>query len=149
MSELATTVGTVLQLKPRQVWSTTPETTVYECIKQMAEKEVGALLVMEGEQLAGIISERDYARKLALKGLSSKVTKVAEIMSSPVLTVTTKHTVGDCMRIITDKHIRHLPVVEDEKVLGVISIGDLVNCVISEQETTIRHLQAYISGMPG
>jgi CBS domain-containing protein len=148
MSELATTVGTVLKQKPRQVWATTPETTVYECIKMMAEKEVGALLVMEGEQLAGIISERDYARKLALKGLSSKATKVADIMSCPVLTVTSKHTVGDCMQIITEKHIRHLPVVEGEKVLGVISIGDLVNCVITEQESTIRHLQAYINGMP-
>jgi CBS domain-containing protein len=150
MSEFSTRVGKVLKQKSgQQVWSTTPETTVFDCIKLMAEKQVGALLVMKGETLEGIISERDYARKLALRGLSSKQTLAAEIMTSPVLTVTPKHTVGDCMLIITEKRIRHLPVMDGGRVLGVISIGDLVNCVISEQESTIRHLQAYIAGTPG
>lgn len=146
MSELTTTIGTLLKHKPRRVWSTTPDASVYDCIEMMADREVGALLVMEHSQLLGIISERDYARKVILQGKSSKETPVAEIMSSPVIFVTLQHTVGDCMRTITEKRIRHLPVVEDGVVIGVISIGDLVNWVISEQETTIRHLEAYICG---
>jgi CBS domain-containing protein len=146
MSELATTIGTLLKHKPRGVWSTTPDASVYDCIEMMAEKEVGALLVMEHSQLLGIISERDYARKVILQGKLSKETPVAEIMSSPVIFVSLQHTVGDCMRTISDHRIRHLPVVEDGVVIGVISIGDLVNWVISEQETTIRHLEAYICG---
>jgi CBS domain-containing protein len=112
----------------------------------MAEKSVGALLVMEQGQLLGIVSERDYARKVVLQGHSSKDTPVSAIMSSPVVTVTRQHTVGECLRIITDKHFRHLVVVEHGAVVGVVSIGDLVNCVITEQEQTIRHLHAYISG---
>jgi CBS domain-containing protein len=146
MSELATTIGTLLKHKPREVWSTTADASVYDCIELMAEKEVGALLVMEHGRLLGIISERDYARKVILQGKSSKETAVAEIMSSPVIFVSLQHTVGDCMRTITDHRIRHLPVVEDGVVIGVISIGDLVNWVISEQEKTIRHLEAYICG---
>jgi CBS domain-containing protein len=146
MSELTTSIGKLLKHKPRSVWSTTPDASVYDCIELMAEKEVGALLVMEHSKLLGIISERDYARKVILQGKSSKETTVAEIMSSPVIFVSLQHTVGDCMRTITDNRIRHLPVMEDGAVIGVISIGDLVNWVISEQEETIRHLQAYISG---
>jgi CBS domain-containing protein len=148
MSEFSTKVSEVLGHKPRKVYSATPETTVYECIKLMAEQQVGALLILRGDEIAGILSERDYARKLALKGLSSKTTTAAEIMSRPVLTVSPRHTVGDCMHIITEKRIRHLPVLEDGKVVGVISIGDLVNQMIQEQQTTIRHLQAYITGSP-
>jgi CBS domain-containing protein len=101
---------------------------------------------MEHGELRGIVSERDYARKVVLQGHSSKETPVSAIMSSPVVTVSRQHTVGECLRIITDRHFRHLAVVENGTVVGVVSIGDLVNCIITEQEQTIRHLHAYISG---
>lgn len=145
MSELSTTVGEVLKQKARQVWSTHSAASVYEAIALMAEKQVGALPVMEQGKLAGIISERDYARKVILQERSSKTTAVGEIMSSPVVSVSLEHTVGDCMRMVTDHRIRHLPVQDHNTVVGMISIGDLVKWVISEQEATIRHLEAYIS----
>jgi CBS domain-containing protein len=146
MSEMTTTVDAILRKKTGGILSIAPSDSVYHAIEIMAEKGVGALLVMEGDALVGILSERDYARKVVLKGHTSKETKVAEIMSSPVISVSPKHTVGDCLRIITDSHIRHLPVTEDGAVVGVLSIGDLVNFVITEQQETIRHLKAYISG---
>lgn len=146
MSEMTTTIGAVLRQKAGEVLSISPDASVYQAIELMAEKSVGALLVMEQGQLLGIVSERDYARKVVLQGHSSKDTPVTAIMSSPVVTVTLQHTVGECLRIITDKHFRHLAVVERGAVVGVVSIGDLVNCVITEQEQTIRHLHAYISG---
>ena len=148
MSEMTTTVGTVLRQKPADILWIAPDASVYDAIKLMSEKGVGALLVMERGELLGIISERDYARKIVLQGRASQDTLVSEIMSSPVVSVTRQNTVAECLRIITDRHFRHLAVVEHGKVVGVVSIGDLVNCIMTEQEQTIRHLHAYISGAP-
>jgi CBS domain-containing protein len=144
--EITRKVGTLLRNKTGEIWSLDPSASVYDAVRIMAEKEVGALLVMRGQKLVGIVSERDYARKIVLQGRSSHETQVAEIMTSPVITVTPSHTVGECMRIVTEKRIRHLPVVEGEKVTGIVSIGDLVNWVVTEQEETIRHLEAFIAG---
>jgi signal-transduction protein with cAMP-binding, CBS, and nucleotidyltransferase domain len=146
VSELATTVDTVLKKKRRDIWSTTAEASVYQCVEMMAEKEVGALLVMQGDELIGVVSERDYARKVILQGRSSKETAVSEIMSAPAICVSAGHTIGDCMLIMTKNRIRHLPVRDGSRVTGVVSIGDLVNWIITEQEKTIRHLEAYICG---
>lgn len=146
MSELTTTIGVLLQQKPVQIWSIEPGASVYRAIEMMADRQVGALLVIEKGVLKGIVSERDYARKVILKGRSSKDMTVAEIMTSPVIFVSRDHSVEDCMRIITKNRIRHLPVLREGEVTGMISIGDLVNWVITEQEHTIRHLEAYISG---
>jgi len=146
MSELATTIRDVLKNKAREVWSTRPDATVYQAIELMADKQVGALPVLENGQLAGIISERDYARKIILKGRSSKETAVSEIMSSPVISVSPHTTVGECMRLVTDNRVRHLPVLEGGRMVGMISIGDLVNWIIHEQQETIRQLEAYIAG---
>ena len=146
MSEMTTTIGEVLRQKSPEILSIAPDASVYEAIELMADKGVGALLVMERGELLGIVSERDYARKVILQGRHSKETQVSEIMSSPVVAVTKQHTVGECLRTITDRHFRHLAVTEHGRVIGVISIGDLVNSIISEQEQTIRHLHTYISG---
>lgn len=146
MAEFKTQISEVLKKKAGPVWSITPDASVYRAIEMMAEHQVGALLVIERDQLLGIISERDYARKVILQGRLSKETPVSQIMSSPVITVTSRHTVGECMAIITEKRIRHLPVLDNRAIVGLISIGDLVNWVITEQEETIRHLEAYISG---
>jgi CBS domain-containing protein len=144
------TIESVLKLKGRQVLSVAPTATVYEAIEKMSEKGVGALLVMSEGRLTGIISERDYARKVILKDRSSKQTQVREIMTTPVLTVTPADTVEECMRIITENRIRHLPVVDRDRVVGIISIGDLVNWIITAHEETIGQLQSYISGQyPG
>jgi CBS domain-containing protein len=143
--KMSGTVALVLRRKGGEVWFVSPEQSVYEAIERMADKAVGALLVISGDKLVGIISERDYARKVILKGRASRTTQVKEIMTSPVIFVTPDHAVGECMDIITRNHIRHLPVVENEKVLGVVSIGDLVKWLVSEQEVTIEHLQNYIS----
>lgn len=142
------TISEILNYKGSNVWTISPYATVFDAIELMAEKNIGALLVTDGDKLVGIISERDYTRKVALKGKSSKQTAVKEILSGEVIQVTPDHTVEECMRLMTDHRVRHLPVVEGEKILGVVSIGDLVNWIISAQSSTIHQLQTYISGYP-
>jgi len=143
---MSDTVGSILQDKGHHVWSVSPDASVFQAISLMADKGIGALVVIAGETLVGILSERDYARKVVLQGKSSKDTRVGDIMTSPVFSVGPNHTVDDCMRIVTTKRIRHLPVVQDEKVVGVVSIGDLVRRVIATQGDTIQYLQEYIVG---
>jgi len=137
-------VEQLLDQKPRAIYSIGPEEPVLAAIKKMAEHHVGALLVMSGEKLVGIMSERDYARKVVLLGRSSTETRVDAIMTGKVVTVTAKQDAHDCMRLMTDMRIRHLPVVAGERVIGVLSIGDLVRAVIEEQERTIADLESYI-----
>lgn len=139
------TAGQLLEAKGHLVYSIGPDEPVYEAIRRMAEHSVGALLVMEGERLVGIVSERDYARKVILKDRSSRTTPVRDIMSSPVVTVRPEATVAECMQLMTERRIRHLPVVSGERVLGVLSIGDLVKAVIADQQAEIEQLTRYIA----
>lgn len=138
-------VSDILKVKPSNIFSVAGQVSVYDAIKVMGEKNIGALLIMEGDKLTGILSERDYARKVVLKGKSSRETPVRDIMTENVLTVTPEDTIERCMAIMTEKHIRHLPVVEADKVLGMVSIGDVVNGIIESQKQTIAHLQSYIA----
>ena len=140
------TVNQLLKGKGADIWSANPQMTVYEALELMAEKNVGALIVLEGEKLTGIFSERDYARKVILKGKSPMDTLVGEIMSRKVTCVRRDQTIEDCMALMTDKRVRHLPVLQDDRVVGVISIGDVVKDVISEQEFIIEQLENYIAG---
>jgi CBS domain-containing protein len=137
-------VQQLLDQKPKGIYSVAPSDPVLTAIKKMAEHHVGALLVMSGDRLAGIISERDYARKVVLLGRSSEETRVEAIMTAKVVTVTPRQDAHDCMRLMTDMRIRHLPVVNGDRVVGVLSIGDLVRAVIEEQERTIADLESYI-----
>ena len=143
------TVSEILSHKGTTVWSISPKATVFEAVAMMAAKNVGALLVTEDDKLVGIISERDYTRKVILKGKSSRETAVKEILSGHVIHVSPSHTVEECLRLMTDHHFRHLPVLDGDKVVGIVSIGDLVNWIISAQHTTISQLQTYITGVPG
>lgn len=144
--KITASVSALLQNKRAELFSVTPETTVFDAIKLMAHKNIGAVVVMSGDKLMGMLSERDYTRKVVLQGRSSKDTWVREIVSQPVITVTPHSTVDECMKLMTEKRIRHLPVVDAGKVVGLISIGDLVNWIISSQHAAIEQMEQYISG---
>jgi CBS domain-containing protein len=144
--KLQDTVERILKQKGSQVYSVPPHATVYEALEEMADKDIGGLVVMQGTDLVGFISERDYVRKVILKGHSSKELQVDEIMSSPVVTVDLRTTVDECMQRMTNERCRHLPVVEGGSVVGVVSIGDLVNWIMTSQDFTIHQLEDYISG---
>jgi CBS domain-containing protein len=144
--DVSGTIRAILNRKSGDVFSIPPDATVFQAIEMMDKKNVGALLVMKNDQLLGIISERDYTRKVVLRGKRSRETKVAEIMSTNVTVTHLSEPVEKCLHLMTDKHIRHLPVVEEDRVVGVISIGDLVKHVISCQSAAIAHLEHYIHG---
>jgi len=132
------TVADILRTKGREVWTITPETIVFDALKMMADKNVGALVVMDGAKVTGILSERDYARKVILQ--------TREIMSTNVYFVSPEQNIEDCMALFTNKRVRHLPVLQTDQLIGMISIGDVVKAVIAEQESTIKHLENYITG---
>jgi CBS domain-containing protein len=140
------TVKQLLESKGRDVWSVSPDTSVLEAIKKMADKQIGALLVLDQGKPVGIVSERDYARKVILQGRSSQETAVKEIMTTRVVCARPDLNVEECMAIMTDKRIRHLPVMEGDEVVGMISIGDLVKAIIAEQQFIINQLERYIAG---
>jgi len=142
-----TVVNQVLKVKGSEVWSVTPDTSVYDALKLMAQRNIGAVLVVEEETIFGIFSERDYARKVILKGRSSRDTLVSDIMTANLIYVNSSQTVEECMSLMSDHRIRHLPVLTDEgKLAGIITIGDVVKAIISEQELLINHLEEYITG---
>ena len=139
-------VSSVLIGKTSALWSIAPEATVFEAIKLMAEKNIGSLLVMAGNKLVGVFTERDYTRKIALQGKTSKETRVADIMTGKVISVTPDDSVEDCMHLMTNHRVRHLPVLEGGNVIGLVSIGDLVNWIISTQNAHIEQMEQYIAG---
>jgi CBS domain-containing protein len=140
------TVREILAAKGGKVWSISPDATVFDALKEMADNDVGALVVLDGGTVAGLLSERDYARKVILHGRSSKDLQVKEIMSSKVYFVNPEQNIEDCMALFTNKRVRHLPVMESDKLTGIISIGDVVKATIAEHEYTIKHLENYITG---
>jgi CBS domain-containing protein len=140
------TVRDILREKGTQVYATSPDASVYDALQQMADKNIGALIVFEGDRMVGLISERDYARKIVLKNKFSRETAVSEIMSRDVVTVSPDRNLEECMEVITARRVRHLPVVEDDRVLGIISIGDIVKGIIEHKEFVIEQLEYYITG---
>ncbi|HEX5789871.1 MAG TPA: CBS domain-containing protein [Luteolibacter sp.] len=145
--EVQGTVRDILQRKGDQVWTTTEDATVYEAIGLMGNKNIGALVVLDAQgKVSGVLSERDYSRKIVLQGRTSRETRVGDILSRPVITVQRKDAIQDCLKLMTEKRIRHLPVVVEDRLVGLISMGDLVSWVIESQQSTIEHLQGYISG---
>ena len=144
--EITTTIGSILNRKGTTVWSVSPTNTVFEAISMMAEKNIGALPVMEGDRLVGMISERDYARKVILLGRGSKETAVAEIMTLNVRTMGLGDSVQECMQIMTENRVRHIPVLENDTLIGLISIGDCVNWIISAQTAAIDDLERFVTG---
>jgi len=140
------TARDLLREKGTQIYATSPDASVYDALQQMAEKNIGALIVFEGERLVGLISERDYARKIVLKNKFSRETAVTEIMSRDVVTVAPDKNLEECMEVITEHRVRHLPVVEDDRVLGIISIGDVVKGIIDHKEFIIEQMEYYIKG---
>ena len=139
-------VSDILRSKGDKIWVVKPDDTVFDSLRRMAQKEVGALLVLDGDKLVGIVTERDYARKVILEGKSSKDSAVSEIMTKRVLCVSPERTLDECMALMTDKRVRHLPVLDHKRVVGILSIGDLVKAMISEQKVLIDQLQHYIAG---
>ncbi len=144
--KITESIRTILKSKSPEIWSLPPDATVYQAVALMNDKNIGAVLIMEGDALLGIMSERDYTRKVVLKDRSSNDTTVREIMSSPVVSTSPECTLEDCMRLVTSKRVRHLPVLDQGKLIGIVSIGDLVNAIISAQSDTIHQLEGYISG---
>jgi CBS domain-containing protein len=141
------TIGSILEMKKgREIWSVAPDATVFDAIALMADKGIGSVLVISGGTLVGIVTERDYARKVILQGRSSKETRAEEIMTADLVTVTPESTVDECMRLMTHRRIRHLPVLDDGRLTGMVSIGDLVNAIIADQAHTIKQLHTYIGG---
>lgn len=140
------TVKDILKVKGRDVWVIEPDASIYDALKLMADKKVGALVVMEGTRVTGIISERDYARKVILMGGSSKSMRIKEIMTTRVVYTQSEQTIEECMALMTEKHIRHLPVIDEGRLVGVVSIGDLVKSIIDEQKFVIEQLERYIGG---
>jgi CBS domain-containing protein len=140
------TIGTLLHHKGSQVWTIPASATVFEAVSLLAEKQIGALPVLDGDRLIGIFSERDYARKIVLEGRSSRTTPVRDIVSTPIVSVTSHQTLEDAMRLMTEKRIRHLPVIDDDQMIGLVSIGDMVNWIISAQSAAIDQMQSYLAG---
>ena len=139
-------VSALLHHKGAALWSIAPEATVFEAIKLMADKNIGSLLVLSSDRLLGVFTERDYTRKIALQGKTSKATQVREILSGKIVSVTPHQTVEECMRLMTENRVRHLPVMDGAKVVGLVSIGDLVNWTISAQDAAIAQMEQYIAG---
>jgi CBS domain-containing protein len=140
------TIRDILKIKGTDVWCVEPDATVFDALQRMAEKEVGALVVTEGAQVVGLISEREYARKVVLEGRTSPTTLVKEIMISPVVYIHLDQAIEECMSLMTEKRTRHLPVIEDGKLVGLISIGDIVKSIIADQQFLIEQLVRYVSG---